>query len=327
MPATTNDLEVALQGPLLILDLGYPQSTASGEVLPGIEAIEVLNVELEGVDPATAAPLEPLLFEHQAQSITTVDGVELESATSGDRIVLRVPLRRSEAEASSTEPAIEAFAVRTVSSTGEVSAISNQAILVMTPPPPPPGGLSASTRADGILLSWQGGDSESSVRVYRRRPFERRYGDPIATVDPGEESYQDGSAVLGESYFYLLRGLAHGDARIESAASNEIEVDYRDLFPPEPPASVIALAEASSVRLVIEGSPSPDVAGYLVYRRDQGADFRAVVSEPLPAAGEGAIEYTDRGLVAGQSYSYRVTAVDEAGNEGEAGEEVRVTVP
>jgi fibronectin type 3 domain-containing protein len=169
--------------------------------------------------------------------------------------------------------------------------------------------------------------AESAQHLYRRRPSERRYREALASLDPGATNYLDRSAETANSYFYVLRAVDPLDSRVESGASNEIEVDYRDVFPPAPPARVIALPEAGEVRLLIEASPSADAIGYLIYRRDQGAEFRKITERPIAAASAGRTEHRDPGLVSGLSYDYRVTAVDAAGNEGEPGPEVSASIP
>ena len=84
----------------------------------------------------------------------------------------------------------------------------------------------------------------------------------------------------------------------------------------------MALAEARRIRLVWKASPADDLAGYIVYRRGAEGEFRRVTAQPLTAA-----EYADSDVTRGVSYSYRVTAVDQTGNESAPGGEVRAALP
>lgn len=152
----------------------------------------------------------------------------------------------------------------------------------------------------------------AGFNVYRRRSTERSYGEPLRTLGRRSRSFLDATAAFGERYIYTVTAV--GSRRpvvVESRLAEEVEVDYRDRFSPPVPKGLVALAEAGRVRLVWEASDAPDVAGYRVFRR--GPDSQGFV--PLTAEPISATEHADRDLAPGASYSYRVTAVDELGNE------------
>ena len=110
---------------------------------------------------------------------------------------------------------------------------------------------------------------------------------------------------------------------IESAIASEREVRYQDRFAPPPPTELVALAETGRVRLVWRASEAEDVVGYIVYRRAGGdGGFERISAQPVENA-----EFTDTGAASGRTYTYRVTAVDAAGNESGPGGEIRTNVP
>jgi fibronectin type 3 domain-containing protein len=85
----------------------------------------------------------------------------------------------------------------------------------------------------------------------------------------------------------------------------------------------VALAEAGRVRLVWRASDADDLAGYIVYRRaGTSGTFERVTPQPVVAA-----EYADSNVTSGKTYTYRVTAIDQAGNESAPGGEVRADAP
>jgi fibronectin type 3 domain-containing protein len=108
---------------------------------------------------------------------------------------------------------------------------------------------------------------------------------------------------------------------IESAITSEHEVRYTDRFAPAVPGDLVALTEPGRVRLVWRASEAADFAGYHVYRREGDGEFRRITEQPLPTP-----EYVDTGL-ASRTYGYRVTAVDQTGNESAPSPEVRAAVP
>jgi hypothetical protein len=77
----------------------------------------------------------------------------------------------------------------------------------------------------------------------------------------------------------------------------------------------VALAEEGRVRVVWEGSDADDLAGYLLSRRHGEGDFEPLFDDPRTGS-----EYLDEAVEAGETYTYRVVAVDLSGNQSEAAE-------
>lgn len=148
--------------------------------------------------------------------------------------------------------------------------------------------------------------------VYRRLATERTYGAPLRTLGRRARAFLDESALFGQSYIYTVTAVAsRRPVVVESDFAEEVEVVYRDIYPPPVPQELVALTEGSRVRLVWEASAAPDLAGYRVYRRGPDTqEFRAVTDVPVTGT-----DFTDRDLPAGATYTYQVTAVDRLGNE------------
>lgn len=320
IPVETRDLSIHQQGNELIFRLTYPSTTTGGAPLPGLEAVEIWELVAETSEEGTTpTPIEPEVFSRAASRLLTLQGPELRSAVVGDQIQPRIPLRDPLPE----ERELHVFAVRSRSTTGEVSSFSNTAQIVLRPAIPPPHDLSATARRNGIELSWldDGGEEVVGYHVYRRAAEERGYGEPLTRLERTETSFLDDGALFGRRYIYTVRSLASTDPLIESAPAGEQEIDYQDRFPPSPPRGLLALAEAGRVRLVWEASRDEDTVGYVLERRDPGADWRRITEEPVSE-----LELLDEGLVPGLTYEYRALAVDAAGNEGEPGPVARATV-
>jgi fibronectin type 3 domain-containing protein len=150
----------------------------------------------------------------------------------------------------------------------------------------------------------------------------REVGKPLATVPPTETRYLDTTARFGTSYIYSVTALARTAPVVESAVQAEREVRYLDRFPPPAPADLVALAESGQVRLVWRSSEAADLAGYAVYRREGDGAPQRLTPEPIAA-----LEFTDTDVAAGRTYRYRVTAIDQEGNESEPGPEATAVVP
>jgi len=320
VPAPVKDLAVVQQGPRLLLSFSYPQVTPAGTALGGISAVEVWQVARPAGADGKAGPLDPRGFNAAAKLVQKIEGADLTAATEGSRVSVLLPLPETPAGAA---PQVLYFAVRTLGKSGDRSELSNIASLVPKTPPKAPERVSVTPRGDGILVEWLAVEGATGYNVYRRDAQERAYGRPIHTAGPQERSWLDNTAKFGQSYIYTVTALAQQEPVVESAVTSEHEVRYVDRFPPPAATELVALAEPGRVRLVWRASEADDLAGYLVYRRagDAGA-FERLTAKPVEAA-----EYVDKVVQGGKSYTYRVTAVDQAGNESAPSGEVRTTAP
>jgi hypothetical protein len=343
VPAPVKDLTVVQQGPQLLLSFTYPAVTPAGTALGGISAVEIWSVGRPAPD-GKANPLDVKEFGPVAKPVQKIAGADLTSATSGSRIDISLPLPPTTTTAPAptatpapppvpgTTPAAPAgptplaayFAVRTFGKEGDRSDFSNIVSVVPKTPPAAPQQVTATARGDGILVEWTPvAGTVVGYNVYRRGSTERANAKPVHTTGPTEKSWLDNTAKFGQGYIYSVTALSQIQPPIESAIAAEREVRYVDRFPPPAPTELVALAEAGRVRLVWRPSEAEDVAGYIVYRRvDETGKFERVTPQPAVAA-----EYVDTAVAAGKTYVYRVTAVDQTGNESGPGNEVRAEVP
>jgi fibronectin type 3 domain-containing protein len=270
------------------------------------------SVPPPAVAAAPAGPANPDAreFQGQARLTRTLRGAELQAAVVGDRLVIRVP-----APAPATPAMATTFAIKTVATGGDASAFSNLATAAAAPAPEPPAGLATTPRPNGVEVSWSAATpAPQAYRVYRRSAQARGYGEALHQSPASESTYLDASAKLGDRYVYTVAAVATEAPLVLSPLSAESEVDYQDRFPPAAPAGLVALPEGTQVRLRWNAAEAEDTAGYVVFRQDPGGEFHRVTTEPVVA-----LEYLDTGLVAGNTYRYRVAAVDRSGNEGQPG--------
>ena len=79
-----------------------------------------------------------------------------------------------------------------------------------------------------------------------------------------------------------------------------------DLFPPAPPARVVAVADEGGISLIWEPNAEPDVAGYMVLR-GEASDATLQPLTPTPVAEP---RFRDTHVSAGKKYVYAVVALD-----------------
>jgi hypothetical protein len=139
------------------------------------------------------------------------------------------------------------------------------------------------------------------------------------------EGTVDQTATMGSTYRYVanrVRTVTLGvhKLEIESAPSATITFAHLDIFPPQRPTGLEAIPGSdpqhpAAIDLSWEPNAETDLAGYLVYRQPLDGTGKAtapavqLTPAPLPTPA-----FRDLTAEAGQSYSYQVVAVDQAGN-------------
>lgn len=233
---------------------------------------------------------------------------------------------------------------------GRSAGLSNGASVLAGAAPGPVSGLRATVRKEGVELHWEADASQAEVRLERKlispakreRPSERG---PMAPEPEAaeqnllvEHGAQTGGALdksvrFDESYEYRAQQvirLTVDNQPLELAGewSAPVRVDVLDVFPPEAPRGLVAVATTppegaqgaeahSSIDLSWEPDTEADLAGYIVYRREEGGEWQRISGEQ-PVAGPA---FHDANVAPGHAYFYAVSAVDQKGHEsGRSGE-------
>lgn len=213
-------------------------------------------------------------------------------------------------------------------------------------------GLTAQSRRDGVLLTWHPAtDLASPIVFHIERVLESEAApapaarSPLALApspakqllaveerggkDPG--SAFDADAQLQQQYRYRVERVAalmlSGHAvEVRGEPSDPVEILTADVFPPNVPKGLVAVAdvEAGSVDLSWSPQADRDLAGYYVYRRDVGTTLPA---QRVSAAVLSSPAFRDTGAVRGRAYAYSISAIDVSGNESARTPEVRETLP
>ena len=135
-----------------------------------------------------------------------------------------------------------------------------------------------------------------------------------------EPRYADTEFEFGSAYSYEVRAVfKESTTTAESESSPPYQVIARDTFPPTRPSSLTALYTTGAVELVWTANTEKDLAGYYVYRRENGGRSERLNKDLLrtPILRDASVEQ-------GRVYIYQVTAVDLSKNESPPSEEVSV---
>ena len=352
IPAPIADLRVRQTADRLVLEMTYPAVTTSGLALPAVEALEILTLRPRPAGGAVPR-IDPQLFAVTAQVTKRLEGAELQAATRGAELVIELdaapgapmgPLSEAELAAGGATPtptpAAAAppagptatpsppgpppilLAVRSFGPRRNESPLSNIVAIVPRVAPAAPATLALEPVADGIRIVWTAGDGAPAqgYDVLRRKLGESSFAARVAQVGADSLEHVDATAVYGDHYQYTVRSVAARDPLVESGDGPVRDLEYKDTFAPPTPTGLVALAEEGRVRLVWDRVEAPDLAGYRLYRQENGG-----AETELPRDPGAGTDHIDDGVRAGVAYNYRVTAVDREDNESAKSEPATAT--
>ncbi len=195
---------------------------------------------------------------------------------------------------------------------GSANASAQSAAATATPAdtqaPSVPTALAATAGAGQVSLTWTA--STDNVAVTGYRVYRSSGGGAYALVaSPATPYYTDTGLTNGTAYSYKVAAVdGAANASAQSSVATATPVPPADTIAPSVPTGLTATGGTAQV--VLGWSASTDnvgVTGYRVYRSSGGGAY-AQVATPVGAS------YTDTGLTNGTAYSYKVAAVDAAGN-------------
>jgi chitinase len=193
---------------------------------------------------------------------------------------------------------------------------------VDTTPPTTPGTLSSPAKTTtSISLSWgastdTGGSGLAGYNVYRN-------GSATPTAQVTGTTFTDTGLTANTTYTYTVR--ARDGAGNLSPNSNQISVTTNssstDTTPPTTPGTLSSPTKTSSSISLSWGASTDTggsgLAGYNIYRNGS--------STPTAQTTGTGTSYTDSGLAASTTYTYRVRARDGAGNLSALSNQISVT--
>ena len=245
-------------------------------------------------------------------------------------------------------PHVISYFVELRNKKGRSAGMSNAGVVLAGAAPAQIEGLKAEVRKQGVVLSWTPDGETTAVRLDRKlltRAAKSERGPLAAAAEPElqnllvEQSGEQGRAIdktvrFGQSYEYRVQRVARvavngKTLELDGAFSAAVQVEVKDVFPPAAPTGLVAVATsgenngAAAVDLSWEPDAEADVAGYIVYRREESGEWQRISSGgPIvqPA-------FHDAQVHAGHTYRYAVSAVDKGGHESARSAEAQEMVP
>jgi len=343
LPARTNDVKVEQQGSDVLLSFSFPSQRMDGSPLTDLDSVEIYRIvgpssSLTRPAPAGAAggsadraPISGQRRRAQAgrmrersffESATKVGVLHSDlfpSATRGGSLLYHDPIASLLKDAGTKGGAVPTlgYAIVTVRRNGLRSEISNIATIQPVAPPEAPQGLLAIPEQRRICVSWQppappesGTATEiGGYNVYRRRLEEEDYAQPLNPSPVETTDFADTTATFGSTYVYTVTAVAKDHPGSEGPPAIQFGVQYDNVYPPPAVSRLDALPEEHLVRLSWSPVEATDLAGYDLYRSEDGRPEARLNEKPLVEPG-----FVDTHVEVGKTYRYRVRAVDIKGN-------------
>jgi len=244
------------------------------------------------------------------------------------------------------------YFVELVNRKGRSAGLSNGVVVLAGQAPVAVAGLTAEVRKQGVLLQWSPAPPDSppaSIRLIRTLltpPAKKSSQGPLsAPPEPPRQTLLvettvpttdalDSDIHFGESYQYraqrVQRVKADGETlELAGPLSAPVRVDAVNVFPPAVPQGLAAVATPAengnppAIDLNWQPVTDPDLAGYIVYRRENGSSWLRI-SPSAPVIGPG---FHDSGVQSGHSYMYAVSAIGENGRESARSAPAEEAVP
>ncbi len=142
----------------------------------------------------------------------------------------------------------------------------------------------------------------------------------------------DENVRFNERYEYRAQRVATVEANgqtleLAGPLSAPVEIETKNTFPPAVPTGLAAVGTAGengsgpAIDLNWQPNTEPDLAGYIVYRREGSAEWQRI-SPAQPIVGPA---FHDANVTAGHTYRYAVSSIDQGGHESARSAETEET--
>ncbi len=320
-PEAVKDLRVEQVGRAFEISFTLPRLTTDGESL-------TKPVEAEIFRSAASANRKPP-FAASGNPWVILSTQQVRQETRGSHLRDRIAL--STEEYSALLGSKLRFSVLTLTRAFRRRAIpsppSNTVDLAVLDTSGPVVRPTLKTTEKALVLSWMPPPATLSGKAISNLSGYRIYSSPSG--QPGTfmligksrvPEFFDRDFQFGRRYFFRIRAVFKaGETTAEGQDSETIEAAPEDTFPPAAPQGVSAIETAAGVELVWHPNSEPDLAGYKVYRREDGKPFELLSHELARTP-----VFQDTTAAPGRAYFYAVSAVDLSGNESPKSEEVRI---
>lgn len=263
--------------------------------------------------PNLASGVFPANSTYCDYSTATVYGYSTLVYTSNTRITFRAYSRGT----SGTAPATQLGSTLVIGTTASGGGTDTSA------PTAPTAVHTTAVTSSSVALAWTASSDVNDPATAITYQVLRN-GVVVGTTAAGATSFTDTGVLASTTYNYTVKALdpAGNVSGASAPLAVTTSVPSGDTTPPSVPANVhtTAVTQASVALAWNASTDNVGGSGMARYRIYKDGTFLAAVTAP-------AVAYTDNAVSANHTYSYTVSAVDQAGNESAQSTPLSVTTP
>ena len=328
VPLTIGTVGVRQEGGELILRIGVTRPRLAARPVR-VDLYRLVNT----ISPADVGE-KPILQEDYALQATLLASIPVDQLPVGrSSLTYRDPLRPTPG----ARPVEYVYAARVIGQAGPSLDLSAYGRIVpYLDVALPPTSLAATQEEKAVQLRWEPSGATLSGRsteggslpglvgyhVYRRTLEEGAVWQKLNDMPLSQPGFTDREFRFAIDYVYQVRAVSgpivrlggEGQETVESAPSQELRHRPVDTFPPSAPSGMTIASVNGIVSLFWALNPEADVSGYHLYRAETedapASGWQRITPSPLSKG-----SFRDDRVVIGRTYFYRLTAVDQVGNE------------
>ncbi len=193
--------------------------------------------------------------------------------------------------------------------------------------PLPPREFTVHVRGDVVTMNWLKSHEKDLAGYYIYRSLDYKDGFKRVTdklLPPDILEYVDKGLPVKKTFWYCV--VAVDKAGNESARSYIAPANTRDIVPPAVPVKLEGRTEPGKVFLTWQPNQEKDLAGYRVYMAlDREEKYYHMLNQKPMAATSYLYQLPE--TASANPYFYKITAMDDSGNESECSEIIELKLP
>jgi hypothetical protein len=322
VPKAALDLTASQRAGAVVLRVSIPLQNTNGSPVRTLQSVKVYRHASDTSKLKHFMPISESQFGLEAVPILSIPEERIPDYRQADFLVLEDSF--SGLEQSLIYTHTFRYAVLFVNDKDQAAGFSNQAVIAPVRMPPPPSGLTVEVTEASIHLKWEAPlenidrsapDQITGYNLYRSTEQDRIPTTPLNSSPLKRPEFKDVRFHFDRTYYYRVSVIGGSqDLPAESLLSNELMVTPRDVFPPQPARNFSVLFEGDFNLLLWSPSPSTDVAGYRITRREEGTTTEQLLQHEVISGNS----YRDINIQPGKTYEYTLTAIDTFGNTSSA---------
>ncbi len=323
VPMAAVDLTARQRADFVVLRVTFPKLNTNGTAVTTLQRVEVYRLSENASGESSGKQIPENRFQREADPIISIPANRLSEYRHQDLLVIED--RFSGLKPSMIYTRAFRYAVLFVNDKNQAAGFSNQAVVLPVAIPPAPKQIAAEVTENSINITWpvptDNMDGSSPARilgynVYRSEKPDAAATTPVNSSPLQKPEFRDTHFQFDRTYYYRVSILGGSrESPVESLLSDTLEVAPKDTFPPLPVENLNVIFENGAALLLWNPSPSTDVAGYRISRKEKGTDdWKQIPGELITTVHS----YRDKNIAPGGEYEYSIIAVDSHGNKSTA---------